>query len=161
MHAMECRSLGAGQRSTAALQRTRCGTGPTSGRHQAFAGPSIAPGVLVQRLARQHRLHHGERHEARALPAHARAHQRGDCGGQMVRGGTTKPISSRNGKAGTERHRRLAGARGRVQPLVERAEARHRGSDRRVQRVAVVDRSPRGCARPNRGPCATGPRDGV
>ena len=134
----------------------------TSGGHQALAGAIHAPLVLVQRLARQHRLHHVSGTK-RALFQRTRADiSAGEVGGQMVRGGTTKPISSRNGK---QELKHTAGAcrcaRGGVQPLLERAQARHGRRHRRVERVAVIDRRPRGCARPNRVRCARGRRDGV
>src|SRR5271157_219449 len=129
-------------------------SGPAGG-NQALAGAIHAPVLLVQPAARQQRLHDGQGHEARALPAHARR-QKGRRHG--------RPDGARRNHetdlvqewvARTEAHRRSGGARRLRQPLVERAEPRHGARNRGVQRIAVVDRV-HAIARPRVGPDAPG-----
>ena len=115
-------------------ERTR-----TAHRNQATAGSIHTPLILVQPLARQNRLHHRDRHKARALPPHPRSRQTP---------GRRRPERARRhhkgdlvqiGERGTETDRGRGRARRRIQPLFQHAHARHRTGDRAIQRVAVID----------------------
>ena len=70
------------------------------------SAPSTRPVIVVERLPGQNRLHDAQRNEARALPAHARGHQRrrGGRPDGARRNHETDVVQKR--KAGAEAHRR-------------------------------------------------------
>ena len=138
-------------RSTAALDRTAIAERTLRAvRDQAFAGSIDDPVFFIHGAAVQQVVDY----------AAAGRTSRLSSGLSPMRAGATgcaaelRTCVAENGKAGAEANRRIVGAGGRVQPILEHAQARHRGRDRRSKGNRCDRCGPRGRDRPNRGRCA-------
>ena len=149
------RSAGPPPRSTA----RPCGTDPGVPPAAGIARAVHRPVVLVQRLPGEQRRHHAQRHEPRALPAHARG-LRGPGGRPQRPRRHDEPISSRNGKQELKRTAGPSGCRPWRASHSSRRPSRAMARGHRASTGNRCDRwRPRGCGRPNPARCATGRRD--